>query len=310
MLATLILANFAFHLLFVICGVLKSYFKKQIKQNLPYVIGQAINALSYVHPGKSAKIALDLFCTPWAGKILDHQRNFLNKSYQKRLPFQDIEIQTYFWQGTGPTVLLVHGWESNTWRWRKVINRLIVENYTIIAFDGPAHGATGGKRFNAYVYAQMIEHMCKLYRPAHIVSHSIGSFACIYYLAKMNDADLGSIVIMGSPNKLTDLTDVFTGILGFNKRVMKAYDREFTKYFENPQQYYNAEDFAKEVTVPALIIHDENDELNKYAGGVAIANNWKESVFLTTRGLGHSLQNEIVYDAIVAFLNKSLQKNG
>lgn len=272
---------------------------------MPFIIGQFINALSYVHPRKAAKIALDLFCTPWAGKILDHQWNFLNKSYKKRLPFQDIEIQTYFWQGTGPTVLLVHGWESNTWRWRKVINRLIVENYTIIAFDGPAHGATSGKRFNAYVYAQMIAHMCKLYQPAHIVSHSIGSFACIYYLAKMDDVDLESIVVMGSPNKLTDLTEVFTRMLGFNKRVMKAYDREFTKYFEKPQQYYNAENFAQEVTIPALIIHDEKDELNKYEGGVAIANNWKGSTLFTTKGLGHSLQDETVYDAIVAFLKKS-----
>jgi pimeloyl-ACP methyl ester carboxylesterase len=305
LLCILILANFAFQLSSVICGVLRTYFKRKIKQKIPFVIGQLINALSYVHPRKSAKIALDLFCRPWAGKILDHQRNFLDKSYQKRIPFQDIEIQTYFWQGKGPTVLLIHGWESNTWRWRKVINRLIVENYTIIAFDGPAHGASGGRRFNAYVYAQMIAHICELYQPAHIVSHSIGAFASIYYVSKMDCIALESMVIMGSPNKLTDLTEVFTRILGFNNRVMKVYDSEFTRYFEKPQHYYNAEDFVKEVTVPALIVHDENDELNKFEGGLAIAHNWKGSTLFTTKGLGHSLQNEIVYDAIVAFLKKS-----
>ncbi|MBP7643538.1 MAG: hypothetical protein KA767_09370 [Saprospiraceae bacterium] len=53
--------------------------KKQINKNLPKFIGKSINTIAYFAPEKAAKLALDLFCTPRAGKLKEYQLNFLIK---------------------------------------------------------------------------------------------------------------------------------------------------------------------------------------------------------------------------------------
>ena len=65
-------------------------------------------------------------------------------------------IQTYHWKGSKETVLLAHGWESNSNRWRYEIEKLQTEGYTIIALDGPAHGGSGSATFNAILYSEFI----------------------------------------------------------------------------------------------------------------------------------------------------------
>jgi pimeloyl-ACP methyl ester carboxylesterase len=283
-------------------------FNKKNKQKLLYsflrVIGSTINAIAYFSPSLGAKLALKLFCTPQNGKVKPYQVNFLSKAEQLTITHETHAIQTYRWAGNGSRVLMLHGWETNTYRWRKTIKLLWEAGFEVIAMDAPAHGSSSGKRFDAYQYSKTIDVVCKRFKPAHIVAHSIGGFTALYYLSHVGNPLIKSVVSLGAPDRLVDLTQFFCRLLGFSQRLMQAYDKEFTRYFPLPQQYYNASDFVKKLTIPGLVIHDENDELNKFSDGVSIHRNWENAEFIPTKGLGHALQHDNVHAAIKEFLLK------
>lgn len=44
------------------------------------------------------------------------------------------------WGESGPVVLLVHGWESNTGRKLPLVEPLLGQGYRVFAFDAPGHG--------------------------------------------------------------------------------------------------------------------------------------------------------------------------
>ncbi len=56
--------------------------------------------------------------------------------------------------------------------------------------------------------------------------------------------------------------------------------------------------------IPALIIHDRNDDVIPYLSGAAIARAWKSARLMTTRGLGHRriLQSPEVIKEVVDFI--------
>ncbi len=267
-------------------------------------VGKLINLIVYVSPKLGAKMALNLFRYPLSGKVTNDQAAFLNTAEQETLYLNKKKIQTYRWKGTGKKILLMHGWQSNSSRWSALIPVLQSNNYDIISMDAPAHGNSGGRYFDAYEYAIFLDVVMKYFEPEMVVAHSIGGLTALYYQSHYKNSKIKKIISLGAPNKLTDLTAVFTKLLGFSERTLKAYDREFTNFFEKDQTYYNTEDFVKNIAIPGCVIHDKNDILNLYRDGVAIANNWKDAAFYTTKRLGHSLQSQKVYDIIVLELEK------
>ena len=90
-----------------------------------------------------------LFTTPRAGKINEEQSDFLHTAYQEELKYENHRIMTYRWLGTKQTILLTHGWESNSARWKKLIIALKNKGFNVVALDAPAHGRSGSSVFNA-----------------------------------------------------------------------------------------------------------------------------------------------------------------
>lgn len=266
--------------------------------------GRLINTIVYISPKLGARFALSLFRFPLGGRIKKEHIEFLSSADKKTLKLGKTKIQTYHWKGNGARVLLMHGWQSNSSRWRSLIPILQARNYDIISMDAPAHGDSGGRYFDAYQYALFLEVVNNHFKPTIIVAHSIGGLTALYYKSHFKSDGIKKIISLGAPNKLVDLTAVFTKLLGFSERTLKAYNREFTSFFEKDQSYYNSEDFVKNINIPGVIIHDRNDQLNLYKDGVAIVEHWKGAILYTTTRLGHSLQSEEVYDIIVSELDK------
>jgi len=60
---------------------------------------------------------------------------------------------------------------------------------------------------------------------------------------------------------------------------------------------------ASTLKIPGLIIHDREDMINEYYEGEAIHSAWPSSRLVSTSGLGHGLQDPIVYEEIMQYLN-------
>ena len=68
---------------------------------------------------------MSIFSTPLKGRIREADFDFLNSSFKEELSQGDFPVMTYRWVGKNKTILLAHGWESNSARWKLLINNLI-----------------------------------------------------------------------------------------------------------------------------------------------------------------------------------------
>lgn len=106
---------------------------------VPKLIGYSINFLSYIFPAYAAKLAVLLFSKPQNADLDDEAKLYLKESKQEDLSYKGFTIKTYNWSGSNKTILLVHGWDSNSFRWKDLIEHLKQDDYNIISIDGPAH---------------------------------------------------------------------------------------------------------------------------------------------------------------------------
>jgi len=145
-------------------------------------IGLYLNILSFISPKKATQKAYDLFSIPRKGKIKsDGIPEILQEAEAIALDFEGNTIQTYTWKGGETVIFLIHGWESNSARWKKALPFLLKTGNTIIAIDAPAHGLSSGIDFNVPKYAEFINHVAQRFKPQILIGHSIGGKACLYY---------------------------------------------------------------------------------------------------------------------------------
>ena len=266
---------------------------------IPRLVGKFINLIVFISPKLGAYMALYLFRYPQSGKIRSKHKKLLKDAEKKALYLNKKKIQTYRWKGEGKTILLMHGWQSNSARWKPLLPKLQEKGFDVISMDAPAHGDSGGFFFDAYQYALSLDVVTKYFKPEVIIAHSIGGLTALYYQSHFENTYIKKIISIGAPNRLIDLTAVFIKILGFSERTIKAYNTQFTNFFNKEQDYYNAADFVKNINIPGAVIHDRNDQLNHYRDGVNIAENWQGAKLYTTSRLGHSMQSKEVYDTIM-----------
>ena len=275
-------------------------------QNIAKLIGALLNLLSIVTPQIAIKKALSLFSTPRKGKVSDKQNGFLSTSEEKTIQFKGLAIQTYHWNSINPkaTVLLAHGWESNSFRWKKLSKQLLSDNFNVIAIDAPAHGKSGDKTFTAIQYAAFLNEVCNTYKPNHIIGHSVGGMASIFYLHDYKNSNIQKLVTLGAPSEFKDIFLNYTTMMGYNKTISKGLDDYiFNTFGKYPYEFSSAK-FSQTLTAQGLIIHDVNDKIIPFNDAKLIHTNYKDSTLLSTEGFGHGLKDQSVNDAIIKFLNK------
>lgn len=261
-----------------------------------------LNNIVYVFPTFAAKTAMKLYTTPRAGKLNKEQKDFLSSATKQPIQHKELNLNSYLWPGREKTILLVHGWESNSGRWEETILKLKETGYSIVAFDGPAHGQSTGARFDGILYAECIKTVVDFYKPNVIIGHSVGGMSAIYAYYKYQFAGLEKIVSIAAPSEFTHLMDNYQNIIGFNDKMMQAiYSYVRQQYNFNPYEF-SAANFAASFELDTLIIHDKYDDVIAYEEGVAIANSITNAQFIATEHLGHSVNTievaKYIYDFV------------
>lgn len=273
-----------------------------LKKYLPPIIGGYYNLLSPLFPKYVGKQAFYTFCTIRKGRILPNQESFLDQAKKERLQAGEHEVQLYEWPGTGDTVLLLHGWESNSYRWRNLIEVLQRYDFRIIAFDAPGHGYSNGKILNVVIYSKCANKAIEKFRPSLIIGHSMGGMTALYTLAQNAHPGVKKVVTLGSPNKFSEIVDDYQRIMGFNSRVYKALDDYIHFRYGFRIRDFNSANFAKKLPQNGLLIHDQKDRIIPVHTSRQVHQAWPKSRLMETEGLGHSLHQEAVNRTIADFL--------
>lgn len=266
-------------------------------------VGKALNATSIIAPKVASQKALSLFASPRKGGYTAYQEKLVEQANFKIINFENFKIATYHWPGKNKTILLAHGWESNTSRWSYILDALLKEDYNIVALDAPAHGKSDGQQFNALLYADFINAVYAHFKPEVLVGHSVGGMASVFAKHNYDLNEVSKLVLLGAPAHFTGVFSRYKQMMGYNKKISRGLDRIVLERFGRPVDYFSAANFTAHFKSDGLIIHDKKDPIIPYEDAQLFANRFESSELITTTGFGHSLKDPSLTPKIITFIN-------
>jgi len=275
-----------------------------MKKVITSLAGTYLNALSHVSPGLAASTGLKLFCRPFRAKMKDYHHQFFNTADRFSFEYDGIEIQGYRWGEGEKKILFLHGWQSHTFRWRNYIEALPKDQYTIYSIDAPGHGLSAGSFLTVPYYSGVIRQLIETIGHVHaVVGHSLGSFSMLHALYEQPALPVNRLILTAPPGEASDFVAVYQGMLQLSEKTMTLILKHFEEKFGKPISWFSTSKFAHAVSLPGLIIHDEEDEEAPFHYSKKINEQWPQSRLIATKGLGHNLKSKNVIDEIVKFIN-------
>ena len=206
--------------------------------------------------------------------------------------------------GAGPAVLMVHGWNGRGAQLGAFAPDLVRAGFRVVTFDTPAHGRSPGRVTNLPEISEAIHAVARACGPVHaVIGHSFG-VACAFY-AVQQGLKVNRIVAISPPDNVRHLTQKFFIALDVAPRVQEIFNRMFeTQFGADLWQRFSSEVMARQLDVPGLVIHDQDDRDVPIEEGIAVAQAWPGAQFVRTTGLGHRriLRDPEVIARVAAFI--------
>jgi pimeloyl-ACP methyl ester carboxylesterase len=278
-----------------------------MKKLMPKLLGLYLNILAFISPARAARKSFLLFCRPLRPPINAKQQAFLDSARKFTLDHEGYSIQCYRWGSGAKQILLLHGWQSHTYRWKAYVDAFSKDEYTIFSIDAPGHGMSSGSFLTVPLYSSLIRMFIGKQGPMHAAfGHSLGGFALLHALYEARDLQIGRIVLLAPPGEASDFISVFKNTLGLSDMTVKLVIAYFAQQYDVTPDFFSARKFARDLRVKGLIIHDENDSEAPYRYAVSLQRVWQNSTLITTSALGHNLKSPAVIKAAVDFAHESI----
>ena len=222
------------------------------------------------------------------------------------LKWQGKRVAAYAW-GQGSPVLFVHGWGSSASKLDMLAAALVAAGNRVIAFDAPAHGRSAGSRTNVIEITGVILELDRIHGPfAAVVAHSFGGLCTVQ--AMRRGLRVKRLVCISAPSH-------FDFTLASYGRMLNLPNKVVARLSTLVEEQFGADIWSRmsmhtepgEISVPALIIHDEDDMIVAVTEGECVAAAWPRARLLKTNGLGHRriLADEMVIAEVSRFINSS-----
>ena len=256
-------------------------------------IGRVINGISLISPTLAGKMTYKLMCLPRHRPFKSVDKAFLDTAETSYLFCAETRICVYHWDNPtlpdAPKILLAHGWESHSGRWRDYVPALHDAGYSVVAFDAPAHGNSDGKILNGILYGRAITSIVAQIGPLHaIIGHSMGGTAALIGLTRTNMIPPKKVIIMGAPTNIQRITDELCALFALSATAISATYAHIAAFAGRPLTdlilHNNVHNLGH---VAAFIMHDTDDDVAPVAEGRLLAANWPGATYLETKGFGH-----------------------
>lgn len=259
-------------------------------QFLLKLVRLGFGTLGRLFPKPAAMVAYRLFATPRVRAVHKKSDPILEKARLFEVLYGKRILKAYEWGSGDKIVLLAHGWESRGTALRTFAPKLVEAGYRVVAFDGPAHGDSEGKRTNIVHFAgavlAMIRHLGNI---DSIISHSFGGAASMFALRKEHDSiQLNKIVLIGVPARMTKIFEDAKKTMGLPANVYRELLKYFTQLVNMPIQEVNISSSHTHVKInEALIVHDIHDPVVDFEYSCRVAREWPDARLISTENMGH-----------------------
>ena len=190
------------------------------------------------------------------------------------------------WAGTGPGILLLHGWEGQASDLAAFASPLLEAGFRVLALDLPAHGESAGQQASIPQAARALRAVGEALGPLHaVVAHSVGAAVLVEALHAGLAAQ--GAVLISAPACYETYARRFAAAAGLDEEgteTMLAVLRDAigvdTRELSLPHR-------APHLRQPALFIHSSDDRVVAIEDSLATAAVWPGAQHLRVEGLGH-----------------------
>jgi pimeloyl-ACP methyl ester carboxylesterase len=281
--------------------------KKHIRQPLSLrFVRFAFARLGPLFPGFFGKQAYRLWFTTHRFRRPAIENSAAELADRSTLDINGVNVTVWSW-GQGKPVLFMHGWSGRGTQAVHFLQPLIDCGYRVISYDSPAHGETPGRQTSMLEISDVVLALSDRYGPFHsTITHSFGGMILAYSIAPgLNTA---SAVCICPPASIESILHNFQQALTLPDKVMTAMtELLYANYGDDLERRVSTLKNVQTLSIPALIIHDENDLDVPWEDGKAVADAWQGAEFMRTKGLGHRriLRDPAVIAATIEFIRKS-----
>lgn len=244
--------------------------------------------LSILSPFLASRFAARLFLSPFKYRLPKREKEMDENSIQEKImiPAINREIVVYTYGTSKKKILMVHGWSGGGTQLSIMAKALKDRGYSIVSFDAPAHGKAPGKISMMPFFIEAVHHLEKSHGPFEAaIGHSLGGMSLLK--AVKEGFKVKKLVIIGTANSVTHITKEFARNLKLNETVAKKMKSYFDEKFGEDMDNYSGAFSAKDVIIPTLVIHDEDDVDVHISSAYEISENLENSELFITKGLGH-----------------------
>lgn len=254
-------------------------------------------ALGHVAPYALASKMRRAFMTPRETLPRDWELPMLAQAERITLRFG---LSALRW-GSGPTVLLMHGWEGRPTQFAGLIKVLVRTGYAVVALEGPAHGRSPGREANVVVFARaLLEAASELPPLRAVIGHSMGAASAL--LATQMGLRTQSLVSIAGPSRILTVLRRFARYMGLPAKAGAQFVRLVEEKAGMPAGQLDVARY--QLDFPGLIVHAADDPLVPYADAEAMHKAWFDSRLLRLEEGGHQrlLADPRLHQAVLQLL--------
>lgn len=214
-------------------------------------------------------------------------------------------LATWRWgEVDAPTVVLAHGWGGHAAQMRPLVFPLLAAGFSVVAYDQPAHGASGGRLTGLPDFAEALAAVTHEHGGAvAVIGHSLGATAAALALAWKRVA-LSRVVLVSPPSDLVGYSKRFARWHWIPEPARRAMQAAIEERYGVRWEELELAQLAPKLEASALVIHDRDDRVVPWKQGAAFAQSWAGARMITTQGLGHGriLSDASVGEAAARFI--------
>lgn len=253
-------------------------------------------------PAAAPRAALWLFGRPQRHRRPEREGLLLRSARPFTLGLGASRLEGWSW-GEGPTVLLVHGWAGRGAQLGALVPPLVEAGFRVVAYDGPAHGASPGRATTLVGQAGALDRVLAALGPVHaIVAHSLGAAAATIALSRGHL--VARVAYVAPMSRVQGALDRFGRFVGLTPGTARSFRDAIEAATGVAIGEIEGASLARRLAQPLLIVHDVDDDVVPVGDAEALAASWRGARLRRVSSLGHRriLRDEGVVEEIVRFV--------
>jgi pimeloyl-ACP methyl ester carboxylesterase len=258
------------------------------------VVRAGFRTLSTISPTLAARAAGRLWFRIPKSRAGETAQAFLATGERFTVDVDGRSVAAWRW-GTGPAVILMHGWGGHAGQFQSLIQGLTERGIASVTFDAPSHGQSAPGALGAH-YSTLFEFAAALRviesrtrETIGVVAHSGGSAAVAWAMANEPKLELRRVAFVAPFARPLKYMELFRRTLGLTPAALERFQRITEAQFGFQWSDLEVPEMTRLFTPPpTLVVHDREDRETMWQDGADIAAAWPGATLMSTTGLGHN----------------------